>query len=164
MKVLPGLLLVVLAALVAGQVSSVDEVTLPDQYGVLDRLAAHREHVVVAMVVTAKRLRNLKAWENRLSRRYDDLHYLRVLDVADVPEGEPVTVDEIAARLLERVPEEISVLIDLERRWAEALELDTARPNIIVFDREGRFVTSVRGREDSALAEQLFRAIDSLGR
>ena len=118
---------VVLAALTPGQVPAVSDQELLDQYGRADSLAAHREHIVVGMVVTARRLRNLKGWEKQLRERYDDIHFVRI---ADVPAEPPVTYDQVAQKLVKRVPEEVPILIDIERRWALELELDTARPMI----------------------------------
>jgi hypothetical protein len=152
---------VILATLAPGQIPPVADLELIDQYGRADSLAAHRDHIVVAMVVTARRLRNLKGWEKQLRERYDDIHFLRI---ADVPEEPPVTHEQVAQKLVKRVPEEVPILIDVERRWARELELDTARPNLLLVDRDGRIVTTIRGRPEPALLDELFAAIDELTR
>jgi hypothetical protein len=113
-----------------------------DQYGGEDSLAEHRGHVVVVMAVTAKRLRNIKPWERHLRERVDGVHFLRV---TDVPAGSKATRSSVAARLRERVPEGVSVLIDMDRVWATELELDTGRPNLLIVDRDGRLIATFRG-------------------
>jgi hypothetical protein len=87
------------------------------------------------------------------------VHYIRV---ADVPVEPPVTHEEMAEKLLKRVPEEVSILIDLERRWATALGLDTSQPNLLVFDRSGRLVSSHRGRRSRFLEAYVSRDLEKL--
>ena len=111
------------------------------------------------MVVTARRLRNLKGWEKPLRERYDDIHFVRI---ADVPEEPPVSHEEVAQKLVKRVPEEVPILIDIERRWARELELDTSRPNLLLFDRDGRLAATFHGRPDPALLDEVFAAIEEL--
>lgn len=139
-----------------GQLS---QLNLRDQYGAEDSLAAHRGQVVVVMVVTAKRLRNIRPWERDLRERFEDIEYLRI---ADVPEDPPATYDEVAQKLVERVPEGVSVLIDLDRRWATTLGLDTSRPNILVFNSDGKLVSAHRGRHDPELAAQVLEGIEAV--
>lgn len=142
-----------------GEVLPVAEVELRDQHGETDSLAAHRGEVVVVMVVTARRLRNLRPWEKDLRDRFPGLSFLRI---ADIPEDSPVTHEKVASKLVKRVPEEVSILIDLEGRWSRGLDLDTDRPNVLVIDREGRLVDSVRGRHEAELAARLGAALDGL--
>ena len=132
-------------ALLAGPTAGIDAVRtveLTDQYGTTDSLAGHRGHVVVVMVVTAKTRRNIKPWERELRNRVDHVHIIRV---TDVPSDSKATEDSVTATLLQRVPEGISVLIDMDRVWATALDLDTDRPNLLLIDPDGRLVTTVRG-------------------
>lgn len=143
----------------AAALSEVSTITLRDQYGHEDTLEAHRGNVTVVMVVAARRLRNIKPWERELRERFDRLHYVRI---ADVPEDSPATEDEVAAKLRERVPDGVPVLIDLERRWAKALDLDTSRPNILVVDASGRAVALVRGRHDPELMAGISQTLSSL--
>jgi len=147
---------ILLAAAALGQAPAVAGLELADQYGVTDSLDAHRDHVVVVMVVTAKRLRNLKGWEKELRARYDDLHYLRI---ADVPGEPPVTHEQVARKLAKRVPEDVPILIDIDRRWAEELQLDTGRPNLLLIDRDGRLIANFRGRMDPPLLEEVLAAL-----
>ena len=130
---------------------------LRDQYGTTDSLAAHRGHVTVVMIVTAKRLRNIKPWERDLRERYQQLHVLRI---ADVPPESQATHDQVAAKLRERVPDEVPILIDLDRTWASALGLDTGRPTLLVVDADGATVAQVRGRHTPELAAEISAALD----
>jgi hypothetical protein len=132
-------------------------VTLVDQYGAEDALARHRGRVVVVMVVTAKRLRNIRPWERDLRERFEDaIDYLRI---TDVPEDSPATHERIAAKLVDRVPDGVSVLIDVERRWATALALDTSRPNILVIDGDNQLVSVHRGRHSPELAAEVIEGL-----
>lgn len=148
-----------LFGILAGTPADVIEIELRDQYGRSDSLAAHRGETVVVMVVTARRLRNLKGWERDLRERMEDLRFLRVVDI---PEDPPVTHQEVADKLSKRVPDDIAVLIDIERRWARTLALDTARPNLLLFDSAGKLVRHERGRYDAEVAAKLAAEIEAL--
>lgn len=150
---------VLLGALTVGQTPAVAELDLLDQQGRADRLADHSDRVVVVMVVTARRLRNLKGLERDLLERYDELYFMRI---ADVPEDPPVTREDVARKLNKRVPEDVPILIDIDRHWARELELDTGRPNVLLFDREGRFVASFRGRAEPELLDEIHAALNEL--
>jgi hypothetical protein len=139
-----------IAADAEADLAELGAVKLTDQYGAEDALARHRGRVVVVMVVTAKRLRNIRPWERDLREHFDDeIDYLRI---TDVPEDSPATQERIAAKLVDRVPDGVSVLIDVERRWATALALDTSRPNILVIDGDGVLVSAYHGRHSPELA------------
>jgi hypothetical protein len=122
---------------------------LPDLEGTMDSLDAHRGHTVVVMVVSAKRLRTLKAWERDLRERFEDLHYLRI---ADVPREPPTTYERVVARLGDRVPEEVRVLVDMDGAWSAALGLDTSRPNLLLVRPDGTVASTYQGRHDPDLA------------
>ena len=146
-------------ALTVGELPDVAEQQLLDQRGVADRLADHTDRVVVVMVVTARRLRNLKGLEKDLQQRYGDVHFLRI---ADIPEEPPVTREQVARKLDKRVPDDVSILIDIDRQWARGLELDTQRPNLLVFDRGGKFVSAFRGRAEPELLDEIHAVLDEL--
>ena len=74
----------------------------------------------------------------------------------------PVTREQVADKLDKRVPEEVPILIDIERRWARELELDTERPNVLLFDREGRFVAAFHGRAEPELLDEIHAVLDEL--
>lgn len=161
----PGIVPVLAALLLLASASDVSEVPaaaaleLPDQLGGSDSVAAHRDNVAVVMVVTARRLRNLKGWQKELQERFESVHFVLI---ADVPADPPVTFDQVADKLGQRIPEEVPVLIDLERRWATELGLDTERPNLLLFDRQGRLVASFSGRKESALVDRVSEALADL--
>ena len=160
--------LLLLAAVIFGQaveltqsiaVNELSELRLRDQYGDEDSLAAYRGQVVVVMVVTARRLRNIKPWEADLREQMEGVQYLRI---ADVPEGSPADSDQVAEKLRERVPDEVPVLIDMERRWATTLVLDTDRPNLLLVDARGRLVATFRGRYTPQLAADVIEALKKI--
>ncbi len=160
--------LLLLAALILGQaaenppssaVAELSGLKLRDQFGNEDHLAAHQGRVIVVMVVTAKRLRNIKPWESDLRQQVDGVEYLRI---TDVPEESPADLEQIADKLRERVPEEVPVLIDLERRWATALDLDTDRPNLLLIDARGRLVATFRGKHSPELASEVIEALKKI--
>jgi len=132
---------------------------LRDQYGIEDSLASHRGRVVVVMVVDAERLRGLKAWERDLRERVEGFEVLRI---AEVPLEPPTSYERVAAKLAEQVPEGVSVLIDLERRWAATLGLDASRPTLLLIDREGRLAATAAGRHEPALAAEVAARLAAL--
>jgi hypothetical protein len=146
-------------AQVLPSLSAVEDLALRDQYGVEDTLRAHRGRVVVIMVVDAKRLRTLKAWERDLRESFDDLDYLRI---AEVPTDTSTTWERVASKLVEQVPEGVSVLIDMDSRWGTELALDTSRPNLIVVDAGGRIRATYAGRHEPALAAVVISDLEKL--
>jgi hypothetical protein len=147
-----ALILASTAAATAGDLGALSGLRLRDQYGAGDSLAAHRGRVVVVMVVDAERLRGLKAWERDLRERVEGFEVLRI---AEVPLEPPTSYELVAAKLAEQVPEGVSVLIDLERRWAAELGLDASRPTLLLIDREGRLAATAAGRHEPALAAEV---------
>lgn len=148
------LAVVTVAAPAAGgaPIDTVGTIELPDQYGGTDSLAAHRGRVVLVLVVTAKRLRTIRPWEEDLRQRFDGLEVMRV---TDVPADSKASPDEVAEKLRERVPDGVSVLLDLERRWATALGLDTGTPNLLVIGPDGALLDAFAGRHDPELADRV---------
>lgn len=125
-------------------------VVLRDQLGGSDSVAAHKGETTVAMVVTAARLRNLRNWQRDLQARFEAVDFVLI---ADVPRTPPATFVQVSSKLAKRVPEGVSVLIDLEGRWATELGLDTGRPNLLIFDADGALVDRFRGRHKADLVE-----------
>ena len=142
-----------------GPAPRASELVLMDQFGEVGQVAMHKGDVVVVIVVTARRLRTVKPWEQALLERYGDL---QTVLVADVPDEPPSSYERVAAKLVQRVPEGVRVLIDLDRVWASELSLDTSRPNLLLLDPEGRLVTSHAGRWSPEGGRELFAAIDHL--
>ncbi len=132
---------------------------MKDQFGDVSQIAVHRGDPAVVIVVTARRLRTVKPWEEALRERYGDL---RTFLVADVPEEPPPSFERVAAKLEQRVPAGVQVLIDLDRGWAKELSLDTSRPNLLLLDAEGRLVDSYAGRWRPEAGSEFFAAVDRL--
>jgi hypothetical protein len=135
------------------------DASLPDQFGNSGSLAAHRGSVVVAIVVDVRRLSTIQRWGEALGARYPRLHFL---NIAQMPAGGPVDMPRVSATLQKRVPANVPVLIDVERRWATAYGLDTAAPNLLVFDRSGTLVTSLRGRFSAEREASIAPVIEKL--
>jgi len=155
-----ALVLVVFSSPAAAEVRPVTaEVEMSDQAGGSGSVAAFRGEPVVVMVVTASRLRNLKGWQRELQESFADLRFVLV---ADIPAEPPVTLERVQEKLSARVPEEVPVLIDLERLWATELELDTARPNILLLDGTGGLVARYRGRKEKVLVEEVGARLEQL--
>jgi hypothetical protein len=129
--------------------------SLLDQFGREHGLEPQRDATVVALVVTAKRLRSLKGWELELAKRLEGVSFLRV---ADVPEQPPVTRERVAEKLRERVPEQVPIGIDISRSWATLYGLDTSEVNVLVFAPGGELAARFRGRRSKPLVEQVVAA------
>lgn len=151
--------LALLTSLAVGHLPAVADTPFVDQHGATDRLSAHRGHTVVAFVVSARRLREVEAWEVALRDRFDDLTFLRV---ADVDEDREVSHADVAAKLLKRVPEDVSILIDVRRRWYQELQLDTSHTNVLVFDEDGALYRAFHGKRNDERLRQVVAAIDTL--
>ncbi len=125
---------------------------LRDQYGNTNSLLRQRGGAVVVVVVGVRRLSMIERWERDLSQRVPGI---RFLNVADLPDDAPVDAGRTAATLRKRVPDGVPVLMDLDRRWATSYALDTALPNLLVFDAQGRLLARFRGRWTDELAAQV---------
>lgn len=132
---------------------------LRDQHGIARSLADERGHPTVALVVTARRLRSIKGWEVELRRRVPGLHFVRVCDVPAMP---TTTWERVAAGLRGRVPDEVPVMVDVERAWARAFALDTEDVNALVFDAHGSLVARVRGPRSEEVLRQVTDAATPL--
>jgi hypothetical protein len=131
-----------LSGLMAAPQLAAESVVLLDQFGVPGSLTENAGSVQVVIVVSAKRLRRIKPWERALRQRFGDLPFLRV---ADVPRTSPTTHEQVAAKLARRLPSDLSVLIDLDGRWAETYGLDTSVPNLLLFAGDGRLIAREAG-------------------
>jgi hypothetical protein len=132
---------------------------LRDQLGNEDSLARHRGRTVLALVVSAKRLRALKGFELELAKRLPAADFLRV---ADVPRQPPVSHERVAGKLRERVPSQVAIGIDLEGAWAARYGLDTSEVNVLVFDAHGELAARFRGRRSPALVDAIVAAVERL--
>jgi hypothetical protein len=159
MRHVAGTLLLVLCAVRCMAADAGIEASLPDQFGNTGSLAAHRDSVVVAIVVDVRRLSSIQRWGEALGGRYPQL---RFLNIAQLPAGGPVDMARVSATLQKRVPANVPVLIDVERRWASAYGLDTTAPNLLVFDQAGTLVTRLRGRFSAEREASITPVIEKL--
>ena len=132
---------------------------LSDQYGRADSLANYAGDVTLAIVVPVRRLRLLKPWERALSEQLDDLPVIRVTDVSGEKNAD---YGKVAEKLQKRVPPDVSVLIDMEGQWAQAYELSSRNPCLLVFDREGELANTHCGRKKKEAVNDLVQEIESL--
>ena len=110
---------------------------LLDQFGEPVSLTATTDQVQIAIVVSARRLRRIKPWEKAMRQEFPDLVVVRI---ADVPRSSPTEYEKVAQKLRKRLPEDLSVGIDLDGQWSAALDLDTQVPNILLFDATGTLI------------------------
>jgi len=129
-------------ALVLGATAAAAAAELKDQFGVPDSLAAHGDQVRLVIVVSAKRLRRIRPWEEALWERHPGLPILRV---ADVPRTAPTSYEDVAAKLRKRLPDDVPVLIDLDGEWAARFDLDVTVPNLLIFAADGSLVAAHAG-------------------
>ena len=120
-----------------------------------DSLAARRGTPQVVFVVSASRLRRVKDWEAQLDRRVRGVAFLRVADVPPEPGRPRPSHEDVAATLSKRVPAGVRVLIDVERRFAETLALDTREVNVLLFDAALGSVGRARGRPSGENLERV---------
>lgn len=133
---------------------SLSAALLRDQHGRTDSVAAHFGRPLAVFVVNARRLRRLKDWQRELDRRIEGVEFLRVADVPPESGQPPPSFEDVAATLRKRVPEEVAILVDLERRFARELDLDTREVNILLLDAAGSSVAHLRGRPTPETLEQ----------
>ena len=153
-----GFLLLLIMGTVAGEpvASPIAGQEFRDQHGKVDSLARRAGAPVIAVVVGVKGLAMIEKWERDLSARVPGI---RFLNVADLPAGVPVDLDRMAQTLRKRVPPGVSVLMDPARQWATVFALNTALPNLLVFDATGRLTARFRGRWSPALAAEVAVAV-----
>ena len=131
---------------------------LRDQHGRLGGFEPAGPQATVVFVVSAARLKRLREWEASLRKRFEGLRFLRVADVP--PSRPPARYEDVAGRLRQRVPPEVSVLIDVDRVWATGFEIDTREVNLLVFDGQGDFAGQLSG---GPTPERLARAAALVG-
>lgn len=131
---------------------------LEDQFGKADSLAAHRGRPVVVLVVDGDRLRQIKGFEVDLRERFDGLDYIRVVQIPQQPGVRP---EGVAKKLREKVPQDVSVLIDSDNVWSSVYGLDTRETSVLLFDRESRLVARFEGKRDGALVGRIAAEIES---
>jgi hypothetical protein len=148
------LLLLVLFATVA--IGAQQPPKLSDQYGNSISLDDYSGEAVLAIVVSARKLRLIERWEQKLRAELPQLQSLRVADVDEQP---PPTLAQVADKLRERVPDHVSILIDLHQHWSTTYHLDTKQPCLLLFDKEHTLVAQFRGRPSDALVSEVLVAL-----
>jgi len=131
---------------------------LRDQHGRLGGFEPAGRQATVVFVVSAARLKRLREWEALLRKRFAGLRFVRVADVP--PSRPPARYEDVAGRLRQHVPPEVSVLIDVDRVWATGFEIDAREVNLLVFDGTGRFAGQLCG---SPTPERLARVVALVG-
>ena len=144
-------LLLLLAVLAATAVAA-QPPALADQYGTHIGLEDYTGEAVLAIVVSARKLRQVERWEQKLRA---ELPQLRSLRVADINEQPPPSHAQVATKLRQRVPEGVSVQIDLQSLWATNYSLDTREPCLLLFDSAHSVVAMYRGRAKDALVSEV---------
>ena len=127
---------------------------LRDQHGRPGPAGAALEKAHAVFVVSARRLRRVREWQKELDRRVEGVSYLRVADVPPEADRPPARFEDVAEELRKRVPADVAVLVDLERRFAGRLDLDTREVNVLLFDASGAMVGRLRGRPTAAAADE----------
>jgi hypothetical protein len=134
-----------------------EQLNLIDQYGEPGGLVTDRDDLQVAIVVSAKRLRRLKPWEQAIRAIDEEVPIVRV---ADVPRTAPTEYETVAEKLRKRLPPDVNVLVDLQGVWASAYQLDVNVPNVLIFDGAGTLVAVHSGMYKKAYAEALKADLD----
>jgi hypothetical protein len=148
-------LLLLLAVLAATPVAA-QPPALTDQYGTNIGLEDYAGEAVLAIVVSARKLRQIERWEQKLRA---ELPQLRSLRVADINEQPLPSQTQVATKLRQRVPEGVSVQIDLQSLWAAHYALDTKEPCLLLFDNAHNVVAQYRGRAKNALVSEVLVAL-----
>lgn len=134
--------------------------TLKDQLDREDSLLNYKGDVVVLLAAgNGKTLRRIKSWEETLRKRYGET--LKVLRVANAEEAKDKTPEEVKKKLQERVPEEISLLIDWDGQVVRAFNLDRQDINIVIFNKNLDIVYIDTGRVEER-KEGAFQVLDIL--
>ena len=129
-----------------------EQLTLIDQFGEAGGLATNVDGLQVAIVVTAKRLRRLKSWEQAIREIDSEVPIVRV---ADVPRTAPTEYESVAEKLRKRLPPDVNVLVDLDGIWATAYALDVNVPNVLIFNGTGTLVAVHSGMFKKSYAAAL---------
>ncbi len=137
------------------------QLALIDQYGATGGLSTHAPGFQVAIVVSAKRLRRLKPWEQAI-RTFDT--EVPIVRVADVPRTTPTEYERVAEKLRKRLPPDVNVLVDLDGVWAAAYALDVNVPNVLIFDGAGTLLAVHSGMFKKSDGEALQADLEAAAR
>jgi hypothetical protein len=126
---------------------------LADQHGLRISAGDLQGRPAIVLLVTARRARLLKKWEQALALP-EGTALLRVVDVP--PRGKPA---DVARMLRDKAPPGVRIAVDAGRVLARGLGVDPAEPHAIVLDAGGRVVASVRGRGRPPEVQAVRRAL-----
>jgi hypothetical protein len=129
---------------------------LQDQYGQSSGLGDYSGEAVLAIIATPRKLRWIGKWEEAIRAEIPALRSIRIADVTDRPAPD---YQKVASMLRKKVPQDISVLIDLQSHWASRYILDTSEPCLVLFDSDHHVVTKFRGRPKGELVNEVLNAL-----
>ena len=152
-------LIIVLAAAGLSSATAGETVPmLPDQFGNSSGLDDYSGEAVLAIVASTRKLRWIGRWEETIRAEIPELVSIRVADVNDEP---PPSFEKLVRILLKRVPENVSVLIDMRNLWATSYALDTSEPCLVLLDGDHNVVAKFRGRPKGQLVDDVMNALRS---
>lgn len=93
---------------------------LQDQFGNSGSLNDYSGQAILAITASSRKLRWIGRWERTLRAELPELVSIRIADITDEPRPAEAKVAEM---LRKRVPENVSILIDLQNNWASTYEL-----------------------------------------
>jgi hypothetical protein len=142
---LPKVITLLLSGLLlaSGMIARAAPAPLPDQNDQLLSLADYPNQAVLAIVVSGRKLRHIKKWEEGLRKAYPELTSVRVADITDEPRP---SQEQVAEKLRKRAPADVRIMIDMDNLWATEYELDTSEPCLLLFDDNGQVIAQFRGR------------------
>jgi hypothetical protein len=129
---------------------------LQDQYGQTSGLGDYTGEAVLAIVTTPRKLRWIGKWEEAIRADIPGLRSIRITDVTDRPAPD---YQKVADMLRKKVPQDISVLIDLQSHWASHYILDTSEPCLVLFDSNHYVVAKFRGRPKGELVNDVLNVL-----
>ena len=129
---------------------------LQDQYGQNSGLGDYTGEAGLAIGVTPRKLRWIGRWEETIRAEMPGLISIRIADVTERP---PPEHKKVADMLRKKVPEDISVLIDLQSNWANHYTLETSEPCLVLFDSDHHVVAKFRGRPKGELVNDVMDAL-----
>ncbi len=129
---------------------------LPDQYNQPVALEDLNGQPLLVIVTSERQLRQIQRWEKALRKSLPGLVSLRIADIA----GDPgPTREQVAAKLIQHAPTDVSVAIDEKNLWAREYELDTKEPCLLLFDADHSLTLQFRGRPRKALVAEVLDSI-----
>lgn len=125
---------------------------LPDQYDQPVALGDIKEQPVLVIVTSERQLRQIQRWEKALRKSLPGLVSIRIADITSDPGP---TREQVAAKLVQHAPSDVSVAIDEQNLWASEYELDTKEPCLLLFDANHSLTLQFRGRPRKALVAEV---------